>query len=391
MGALDAFDVLIVGGGPAGSVAATVLARAGVRVLIVDRARFPREKLCGDSLNPGALALLRRLGMVSDIERCGLPIDGMLVTGEGGVAIDGLYPAGLVGRSISRTALDWSLLQQATAAGAALETGVAVRHAIVEGTSVAGVATGTNGTEHALRARVTIAADGRRSVLAFGLGLARQPPRPRRWAIGAYMTDVTGTSSRGEMHIRLGRYIGVAPLPGGLTNVCLVVPVSGVSGGNGASDFANPEALLRAELARDERLRDRFSSARLARPPIVLGPLAVDATGAQLDGLLLAGDASGFVDPMTGDGMRFAIRGGELAAESALEALEHGWSGVHTRLAERRRHEFSGKWRFNRSLRILVGSPRALSFAAPAARLVPSVVQAIIRKAGDCSETIRVR
>src|ERR1700758_904172 len=88
-------DVLIVGAGPAGSVAATVLARAGARVRLVDRAAFPREKLCGDTLNPGTLALLRRLGMAEEAERLGLRVDGMRVTGEGGVSVEGRYPAGL--------------------------------------------------------------------------------------------------------------------------------------------------------------------------------------------------------------------------------------------------------------------------------------------------------
>ena len=117
----------------------------------------------------------------------------------------------------------------------------------------------------------------------------------------------------------------------------------------------------------------------------MLGPLAVEGTGAAIDGLLLAGDAAGFIDPMTGDGLRFAVRGGELAAAAALEALEHGWTGVHRRLAERRRVEFAGKWRFDRMLRALVGSPRAVEAAALGASVAPGVLRAIISRAGDCS------
>src|SRR4051812_11310792 len=111
-------DVLVVGAGPAGSVAATVLARAGARVQVVDRARFPREKLCGDTLNPGTLAALGRLGLAAAIEGQGLAIDGMTITGEHGVTIDGLYPRHLVGRAIVRSELDWLLLREAMKAGA---------------------------------------------------------------------------------------------------------------------------------------------------------------------------------------------------------------------------------------------------------------------------------
>ncbi len=377
-------DVLVVGAGPAGSVAATVLARAGARVRLIDRATFPRDKLCGDTVNPGTLAILRRLRLAGPIEARGLQVCGMRVTGEGGIVIDGWYPRELSGRAIERRDLDWALVQGALAAGAGFEPAVPVRSAIADERagrrSVAGVLVGAS-PERAreMRARVTIAADGRRSTLAFGLGLARHPARPRRWAIGAYFEQVAGVAALGEMHVRQGRYIGVAPVPGGLTNVCLVSPSRA-----GDPRFADPAAALVGELARDPVLRERFAEARLVRPPIILGPLAVDVDRAAIDGLLLAGDAAGFIDPMTGDGLRFAVRGGELAALAALDALEHGWAGVHERAHAQRRREFGGKWRFNRGLRALVASPRAIEAAALGARFAPGVLRAMIAKAGDC-------
>jgi flavin-dependent dehydrogenase len=379
-------DVLIVGGGPAGAVAATVLARAGARVRIVERATFPRDKLCGDSLNPGTMAILRRLGLSARIEREGLPLEGMRLTGEAGaaiIAVEGRYPAGLIGRSVSRRNLDWILLEEALRAGAQLETGIAVRDAVfadgATGRVVCGVKTGTNGSSRELTARVTIAADGRSSSLAHSLGLSRNPARVRRWAIGVYFEQSGAAASIGEMHVRRGRYIGVAPAPGNLVNVCLVKP-----SGPGDPDLRRPEAALRRELEADRLLRDRFARARLARPPIVLGPLAVDATGRTIDGLIAAGDAAGFIDPITGDGMRFATRGGELAALAALRALEHGWAGVHSSLAADRRAAFGAKWRFNRGVRMLVGSAAALHGASFGARIAPAMFETVVRYAGDC-------
>lgn len=384
-------DVLIVGAGPAGAVAATVLARAGVTVRLIDRAVFPRDKLCGDTLNPGTLAILRRLRMADTVERCGLRVDGMIVTGEGGVVIEGRYPGDLHGRALTRSELDWALVQEAVDTGAQFESGVSAREALVtteRGRSIVqGIAIRETRQESAvssspagaLRARVTIAADGRQSSLAFGLGLARHPPRPRRWAIGAYVEQAHAPSSFGEMHVRHGCYIGVAPVAGGLTNICLVKP----SGGGDAA-LADPAAALRRELGADPLLGDRFRDVRFVRPPVVLGPLAVDAINRPMDGLILAGDASGFVDPMTGDGLRFAIRGGELAALAAMRALEHGWSGVHAELALSRRREFGAKWRFNRILRALVSSPLAVRSAAAGARVAPAAVRAIVARAGDC-------
>jgi flavin-dependent dehydrogenase len=87
---------------------------------------------------------------------------------------------------------------------------------------------------------------------------------------------------------------------------------------------------------------------------------------------------------MTGDGLRFAVRGGEMAAAAALEALEHGWAGVHDRLAAARGREFGAKWRFNRALRAIVASPAAVRAAEQGARLAPALVRALIARAGDC-------
>jgi flavin-dependent dehydrogenase len=379
-------DVIVVGAGPAGAVAATILARAGARVRLLERAAFPRHKLCGDTLNPGALAILKRLDLATAVEQQGLRVDGMIVTGENGVTIEGRYPFPHYGRSLPRAALDAALVEGAIAAGVEFEERAPVRQAIFDGggSRVEGVSIGVNGHRRDLRAAVTIAADGRRSTLAFALGLLAHPRAPRRWAIGAYLHDVPHVSSCGEMHIRPGRYIGVAPLPGGITNVCVVRPVS-------PSDrpLGDPAELLRTALARDPLLADRFAAARFAARPSVLGPLAVDAQTrvAIPDGLLLAGDAAGFVDPMTGDGLRFALRGAELAAASALRALEHGWTGVQRDLAASRRSELAPKFRFNRTLRRLVGSPAAVRTATIAARVapgVPGVIRAIMARASDC-------
>jgi flavin-dependent dehydrogenase len=380
-------DVLIVGAGPAGSVAAAVLARAGARVRLLDRATFPRDKLCGDTVNPGTLAALRRLGLSQPIDDRGLRVDGMRVTGPRGVTVEGRYPDGLHGRALVRSDMDWALLQLAIDAGARFESSAPVRRAIVEESggarSVGGVVVGLGGREREIRAPVTVAADGRRSTLAFGLGLARHPPRPRRWAIGAYYENAGGMSSLGEMHVRRGRYIGVAAVPGGIANVCLVKPFDAPLHKKPPDPFFT--ALLAAELAGDPLLRDRFADARLVQPPVVLGPLAVEVSPTDIRGLLLAGDAAGFIDPMTGDGLRFAVQGGVLAAEAALQGLTEGWNEVHQRLNKARHREFAPKWRFNRALRALVASSRGTEVAGIGARLAPGMLRRIIATAGDCA------
>lgn len=369
------YDVIVCGAGPAGSVAATVLVRGGARVLLLDRARFPRDKLCGDTINPGTVAILRRLGLTGGFERDALPVDGMIVTGERGVRVRAAYGDGARGLAITRRTLDAALVGEAAAAGARVEEGVLVRGPLLSDGRVRGVVmAGRDGRDVRVPAPLVIAADGRRSRIALPLGLARHPSRPRRWAIGAYFDEVAGLTAFGEMHVRRGRYLGIARVPPGCANVCLVVS---------RAHHGDPAALLRRAIDSDPRLRARFAGARLRTAPVVLGPLAVDAVAPGAPGLLLAGDAAGFIDPMTGDGLRFAVRGGELAAQVALDALAGALADPHLRLARLRRREFGAKWRFNRTLRSLVERGMTVELAGLAAAAAPWILRRTIAFAGD--------
>lgn len=373
-------DVLVVGGGPAGSIAALALARMGVAVTLLDRTAFPRDKLCGDSVNPGAMAVLSRYGLASAVEQRGLAIAGMRLTGPRGASVEGRYPPGVYGRSILRRDLDALLLQAAADAGVRVELGVRVTGPIVDHVSgrarVRGVrAAGAAQAER--RARVVIAADGRGSALARAVGVARHPGSPRRWAIGAYFEHVAGMTSLGEMHVRGGHYLAVAPVSGGLANACLVVPEA-----TARRLARDPAAALESALAADVALRERFRQARRMSRPVMLGPLAVEASAAGVEGLLLAGDAAGFVDPITGDGIRIALAGGELAAAAALDSLD-GQRESHLQLARRRHQVFGGKLRVNRLLRALVEQPGGVTSAALLARAWPSLFRRLLDYAGD--------
>ena len=373
------YDVIVCGAGPAGSVAATVLARGGARVLLLDRARFPRDKLCGDTMNPGTVAILRRLGLTGGFEAEALPVDGMIVTGERGVRVRAEYGKDARGFAILRRTLDAALVGAAAAAGARVEEGVLVRGPLLSAGRVRGVViAGRDGGDVRVPAPLVIAADGRRSRVALPLGLARHPRRPRRWAIGAYFEDVDGLTAFGEMHVRCGRYVGIARVPPAdrrCANVCLVVPRR-----DGLSD---PSGLLLRAIESEPQLRERFAGARMTTAPVVLGPLAVDVPMPGAPGLLLAGDAAGFIDPMTGDGLRFAVRGGELSGEVGLAALAGTLTEPYVRLARLRRREFAAKWRFNRALRALVSRDMTVELAGAAAAAAPWILRRTIAFAGD--------
>jgi flavin-dependent dehydrogenase len=375
-------DVIVVGAGPAGTLAATLLARAGVRVQLFDRARFPRSKLCGDTLNPGALGVLARHLSIDEIVRCGLPLDGMLLTGPG-VAVRGRYGAGIAGRAITRRVLDQLLLDEAVRAGVEFQERTTITAPVFDAAgAVAGVVIrSAHGGRGERRARCVIAADGRESRLARSVSLSHHPEQPRRWAIGGYFDDAAVTRGFGEMHVRRGYYFGVAPVPGGLANVCLVVPYARARG----LSWRDPAALLCGVVARDTALAERFAAARLVDRPQVLGPMAVETRACGVPGLLLAGDAAGFIDPITGDGLRFALEGATLTAGVALDVLT-GRCELGTAPSEleaRRRRAFGQKFRFNRLVRAVVAAPAAISGAAMAARVVPDAFRAVIRYAGD--------
>src|SRR3954471_25005507 len=158
-------DVLIAGAGPAGAIAARALAMRGARVLIVDRETFPRDKLCGDTLNPGAIKLLSDQGLTGGALEHGLPIAGMRVTGPG-VSVTARYKPQHRGLSLLRRDLDAWLIQKAVDAGARFETGLTAQSALTFGDGPGAVVRGlvlrdASGSVTRMPASVTIAADGR--------------------------------------------------------------------------------------------------------------------------------------------------------------------------------------------------------------------------------------
>jgi len=365
------WDAIVVGGGPAGATTALLLARTGTRVLLLERARFPRDKPCSEYLSPAMTAVLERLGdgILDEVERAAhAKLYGMRVVAPNGAAMLGRFiadhghpPPRPYSFALPRTMFDTILLRAAQRAGVVVREGTAVEDLLFEGRAVAGVvARSGDGRREAQHARVVVGADGLRSVVARRLGLVRSSA-PRRIAFSAHVAGVAGVDGLGELHVSARGYVGLGPIGGGVTTVALVVPLAAVR--RHATDFRTG---FFNELERFPGLAGRFDARRLVRAVLVTGPFAhwarrpVAAGG----GAVLVGDAADFFDPFTGQGIYSAVHGAELAVGTIAPALardaERSAPLAGPELApyaRARRRAFAGKWALERLIGAGVGWP----------------------------------
>ena len=352
-------EVLIAGGGPAGAATAALLARQGRDVLLLEKAGLSQGRPCGEFYNPGVVDALAHLGALEAVlaeEHVRLP--GMRVCTARSAFLLG-YPSGEDGRkalAIRRPILDGTLLEHARSCGVRIRRRQKVLGAAIEGGRVVGVrARGSRG-EEVLRSRFVVAADGRHSAIVRSLGLDLPVRWPRRLGLHAHYA---GAASRlgglGEMHVGRGVYCGLAPVGDGLVVVGLVAPMGATAPGELTERYS---ARRLADLPGAASL---LEGAHRVGPVRGVGPLARRVRRVAGPGYLLVGDAAGFLDPFTGEGVYRALRGAELAAEAIEEALREG-HGAPAGYAQAREAAFSDKQRVVGVVQLLLGSPRLFGY-----------------------------
>lgn len=433
------FDVVVVGAGPAGATAAILLARQGYRVGLIDKATFPRDKACAEYMSPAIEGVLKRLGVLQQVEAARparlrgfdiySPAGRRFRADFAGVTRDDGKPYYEYGLALPRYLFDHLLVEQARSrsvivlegtrlhdfqvervgsrqvnVNATVQMAQAARVRVSRETSSSGAAVSretrddtANGESSApasktiLRARLLVAADGVHSLIARRLGVQQPSTRHRKIALVTHMRGIRDLGLYGEMHVGRGRYVGLAPLEppevGDLCNAAVVVDES-----EAPSLAGRVEAFFDEALRGFPALAGRLAAARRVKEILAVSRLAVSAQRFSADGVMLVGDATGFYDPFTGEGLYRALRGAELLAGVAGAALAAGDCSARRLSAYDRvqRREFRGKRLVEHLVQELIARPWLCEYVAGRFAARKPLADTIMGVTGDFLPPARV-
>jgi menaquinone-9 beta-reductase len=388
-------DVAIVGGGPAGAIVATLLARAGLDVVLLERAPAWRWRACGVFTSPPGFDALRRVspGLFDDPASIARPIPAMRVETRQGVSFRLTYGGtGSLANSavgLDRARLDGLLLDLARAAGA--DVRLATRVLAVE---LASVTAGgprisrlvIQKPDRPIAARVIVGADGRRSVVARDARVGRRPALSPRVGLTFHLPDPFGMEPHDARMIVIDDgYVGLAPVPGSRLNVGIVL------GSTWRDDLRRqgPEAVARLVVERLRQGSDPVVRWELEDSVAGAWPLGHRVTRRAGEGWLLVGDAAGFLDPFTGEGLHRAIVSAEVAAGAVADSVAAGVSQPLMEYDRLMEAAFGIKDRVTSIVQLFLGLPPVFEYAARRLASRPDVRETLAAVIGDLAPARR--
>ena len=312
-------DVLVVGGGPAGATIAALTASRGASVILLEKERFPRDKVCGEFLSAEGCGVIHRMGMLQTLKSMGAKAMTSCLLADGkGRSITTHLPQAALG--ISRSTLDTLLLAKARAAGVTIHEETHAVAPILENDRVTGITT----KSETYRAKLVIAADGRRSMLQRALDPDIGDPmttHPGSWfGFGAHFSDMTrGLGGRIELFVFDGGYAGLGPVEGGRLDLALIARVEALRACSNS-----PKLLFEERIKRNPLLAQRLDGAEPLSPWRAIGPLKFGVRKPASHGAIFLGDAAGTIDPFSGEGISNALVAAELALPYVENALAQG-------------------------------------------------------------------
>ncbi len=390
---MNLYDVIIIGAGPAGCASALFLHQKGLRVLVLDRTSFPRDKVCGEFISPAADDILEELGVLYAIQESNpVRLQGVAVSSYGKPELCIDYPPcprrvkPMTSLSLPRLQLDHLLVRKV------MEQGVEVRerHAVDDFLFEDNRVTGVKGRDEANRpfmfsASVVVDASGRNGLSLRRLGLIKPHQGPGKIALAAHWENVQFPHDYCYMHISAPGYTGMAPVGNDSVNVVLVVEDRHVRG-------RELDAFYQAVVLGNERRQSLLAGARLEERVRSVGSLSYDVRPVRCGGLVLAGDTTGFIDPFTGEGIYLSLRSAQLAAGVVQQAFAAG-DFSREFLAEydrQREEEFRKKFVLSRILQKFIYRRRWCDAVVALLRRNPQMAQTLVGVIGDYFPADRV-
>ena len=354
---MDNADVIVIGGGPAGCSAAIGLSRLGYNVVLCDQAKFPRDKVCGEFISPAADPILDRLGILSRIETLNPKrLKGVSISSFEGneFSIDYPFQPGLAERptslSVSRYELDSLFVEEAKRAGVEVREQYKVTEFLFEDDCVIGIrGWDGNKTSFSIHAPLVIDAGGRNALSLKKFHLKEEPVGAVKIAMAAHWEGAQIADDYCYMHVSDPGYTGISNVGRDRANVVLVVDRDSMNG-------ENPDKFYLDTVMKNSQRYKILRNAKCLESVRTVESLAFSVKSLPCGGLLMVGDAMGFIDPFTGEGIYLSLRSSEIAVEVAVKALENfNFSRDALNIYEvRRKKEFDKKFLLSRILQKLI-------------------------------------